>query len=102
MASRSVAWTLRSLQPVVEDGVFVGGQVKLRRLLHHLHAYEVRVAVGQQAVRVVDAAAQQADDHVQDDLAANRPPEVLRQPFVQDRVFNAVEDPGRHHADAGG
>ena len=92
----------RPLQPVVEDRIFVGGQVQLRRLLHHLHADKVGVTVGQQAVGVVDAAAQQADDHVQHDLAANRPPEVLRQPLVQDRVFDAIENPGRNHADAGG
>ncbi len=45
-------------QAVVENGIFIRRQVQRCRLTHHPDADEVCIAVGQQAIAVIDAACQ--------------------------------------------
>ena len=68
-------------QAVVEDGIFVGRQVQRCRLAHHPDADEVGVAVGQQAIAVVDAARQQPGKHVEAGFQPNQPPKMRQQPL---------------------
>ena len=72
----------RPFQAVVEDRIFVGRQVQRRRLLHDPDADEVGVAVGQQAVAVIDAPRQQAGKHVEAGFEPHQPPKVRYQSLV--------------------
>ena len=80
----------RPLQAVVEDRVFVGDHVQLRGVAHDLDADVARVLVGEQGIKVVEHAGQNAAQQRQGELGRHQPPEIRR-----DRLMM------RHHVDDG-
>ena len=91
-----------ALQPVVEDRVFVGGQVELRGLAHDPHADVIGVAVGEQVVRVVDEAGEAAGD----DRSATSSPTAHQKLAGQAAMLigtgDAAQNPGRDLGNAPG
>ena len=68
----------RALQPVVEQRVFVGDQVQLGGVPHHLDADVARVLVGQQRIGVVGGAGENVAQHRDGELSRHQPPQGAR------------------------
>ena len=64
------------LEAVVEDGIFVGGQVEPGSLLHDADADVLGVAVGEERVRIVDGAGDQPEKDIEGDFGCDQNPEV--------------------------
>jgi hypothetical protein len=91
-----------ALQAVVEDRVFIDGNVERSGLAHDFDADVMGVAIGKQVVEVIDRARKNAGDYGKRHLRADQPPEVHRQGFVQTNLIDAVNDVASHDADADG
>jgi hypothetical protein len=76
-----------ALEAVVEDGVFVGGQVEAGGLLHDANADVLGVAVREERVRVVDGPGDQAKEDVESDLCCDQGPEVAGRGAVPRKTF---------------
>ncbi len=68
----------RALQFVVEERIFIGGQVEARRVLHHHQADVAGEAVGEQGIKIADGPATMRAKRSQRKFGAHQPPEVRR------------------------
>src|SRR6185312_2944493 len=81
-----------ALQAVVVDRILVDGYVERGGFAHDFDADVIHVAVGKQAVKVVDGAREHPDEHRQAGFAQHQPPEVSGQGPVKANFFDAVDN----------
>ncbi len=91
-----------SLESVVEDGIFVGSEVKASSLLHHANADVLGVAVGEERVGVVDGAGDDAEQDVEGNFGGDEGPEVLGEGLATQNPGDVANDPGCYFGDAKG
>ena len=92
----------RSFEAVVEDRIFVGGEVEAGGLLHDAYADVLGVAIGEEGVRVVDGAGEEAKDDVEDDFRDDEGPEVVGEGVSAEGPGDVVDDVGGHFGDSEG
>ena len=90
----------RTLQPVVKDRVFIGGEVELRGLLHYADADVEGVAVGEELVAVVDRSREHTGEQREGHFRRYQPPEVRQPWLVRHCDLDTVDDAGRDFARA--
>ncbi len=81
-----------AFETVVEDGVFVGGEIELGGLLHDADADVLGVAVGEQRVGVVDGAGHETHQDVEANLGGDQGPEVGGQGRAVDDAGDIADD----------
>ena len=91
-----------AFESIVEDRIFVGGEVETSGLLHDTDADVLGVAVGEERVRVVDGSGDEAEGDVESDFGDDELPEVGRERVAADNFCNVVQDVGGYLCDAEG
>jgi len=89
-----------TLEPIVEDRVFIHGQIEGCRFAHDFDADVMGIAVGKQVVEVIDRARKNAGKYREPHFRANEPPEVLRQRIVEADLIDSIDDEAAHDANA--
>jgi hypothetical protein len=91
-----------ALESVVKDGIFVGSEVEAGSLLHDADADVLGVAVGEEGVRVVDGAGNNAEEDVEGDFGGDEGPKVLGEGLAAENPGDVADDPGGYFSDAEG
>ena len=91
-----------SLEAIVEEGIFVGGEVEAGSLLHDADADVLGIAVSEERVGVVDGTGDDAEQDVEGDFGGDEGPEVSGQGLAAEDAGDVADDPGGYFGDAEG
>ena len=87
----------RAFQLIVEIGIFVGGEIELRGVLHDQQAAVHHEAAGEKFVEIVNCSCQENRKSRDNEIGHNQQPKVFRKRLsVRDVTDDAVDDETRY------